>query len=53
MRRRAGLALHTAGWPLDTSTYGGSFLYHMQDNLVAVGFEHAYDKQWWAPAPPE
>ncbi|MEO8384480.1 MAG: electron transfer flavoprotein-ubiquinone oxidoreductase [Betaproteobacteria bacterium] len=33
-----GLVVHTAGWPLDTDTYGGSFLYHMEDNLVAVGF---------------
>ena len=33
-----GLVIHTAGWPLDTSTYGGSFLYHMEDALVAVGF---------------
>ena len=30
--------MHTAGWPLDADTYGGSFLYHMEDNLVAVGF---------------
>ena len=30
--------MHTAGWPLDTDTYGGSFLYHCEDNLVAVGF---------------
>ena len=34
----AGLVIHTAGWPLDTETYGGSFLYHMENNLVAVGF---------------
>jgi electron-transferring-flavoprotein dehydrogenase len=33
-----GLVVHTAGWPLDRSTYGGSFLYHMEDNQVAVGF---------------
>ncbi len=30
--------MHTAGWPLDSATYGGSFLYHMEDNLVAVGY---------------
>ena len=29
---------HSAGWPLQNDTYGGSFLYHMEDNLVAVGF---------------
>ncbi|MDH3700823.1 MAG: electron transfer flavoprotein-ubiquinone oxidoreductase [Alphaproteobacteria bacterium] len=35
---RQGLVVHSAGWPLDTDTYGGSFLYHMEDNLVSVGF---------------
>jgi len=33
-----GLVVHTAGWPLDAHTYGGSFLYHFENNLVAVGF---------------
>ena len=33
-----GLVVHSAGWPLQNDTYGGSFLYHMEDNLVAVGF---------------
>ncbi|RXZ38899.1 electron transfer flavoprotein-ubiquinone oxidoreductase [Oxalobacteraceae bacterium CAVE-383] len=33
-----GLVIHTAGWPLDAKTYGGSFLYHMEDNQVAVGY---------------
>ncbi|EIM04020.1 MULTISPECIES: electron transfer flavoprotein-ubiquinone oxidoreductase [Rhodanobacter] len=33
-----GLVMHTAGWPLDAQTYGGSFLYHLERNLVAVGF---------------
>ena len=37
-RHQPGLALHSAGWPLDNDTYGGSFLYHMENNLVAVGF---------------
>jgi electron-transferring-flavoprotein dehydrogenase len=37
-KHRPGLVMHTAGWPLDASTYGGSFLYHMEDRLVAVGF---------------
>lgn len=35
---KQGLVMHTAGWPLDKNTYGGSFLYHMEDNQVAVGF---------------
>lgn len=33
-----GLVVHTAGWPLDNKTYGGSFLYHMDNNQVAVGY---------------
>ncbi|MGE0747518.1 MAG: electron transfer flavoprotein-ubiquinone oxidoreductase [Rhodospirillales bacterium] len=34
----AGLVVHTVGWPLDRGTYGGSFLYHLENNQVAVGF---------------
>src|SRR3982750_2466830 len=34
----AGLVVHTAGWPLDSDTYGGSFLYHQENNQIAVGF---------------
>ena len=37
-KHQSGLVIHTAGWPLDTQTYGGSFLYHMEDNLVCIGF---------------
>ncbi len=37
-KHKPGLVMHTAGWPLESDTYGGSFLYHMEDNLVAVGF---------------
>jgi len=35
---RKGLVLHSQGWPLDTNTGGGSFVYHFGDDLVAVGF---------------
>jgi electron-transferring-flavoprotein dehydrogenase len=35
---QAGLVIHTAGWPLDSATYGGSFLYHLENNQVAVGY---------------
>ncbi|HKX37461.1 MAG TPA: electron transfer flavoprotein-ubiquinone oxidoreductase, partial [Burkholderiales bacterium] len=35
---RPGLVMHTAGWPLEADVYGGSFVYHMEDRLVAVGF---------------
>jgi electron-transferring-flavoprotein dehydrogenase len=37
-RHKPGLALHSAGWPLDEMTYGGSFMYHMENNQVAIGF---------------
>jgi electron-transferring-flavoprotein dehydrogenase len=37
-KHRRGLVQHTLGWPLDNRTGGGSFLYHFDDNLVAVGF---------------
>jgi electron-transferring-flavoprotein dehydrogenase len=37
-KHRKGLVQHTFGWPLDGSTGGGSFLYHLDDNLVSVGF---------------
>ncbi|BCF96102.1 hypothetical protein PPGU19_006710 [Paraburkholderia sp. PGU19] len=37
-KHEPGLVIHTAGWPLDTQTYGGSFLYHIDNNQVMVGF---------------
>jgi electron-transferring-flavoprotein dehydrogenase len=37
-KHHQGLVTHTAGWPLDINTYGGSFIYHLEDNQVAVGF---------------
>ncbi len=37
-KHQPGLVVHTAGWPLASDTYGGSYLYHMEDNLVSVGF---------------
>jgi electron-transferring-flavoprotein dehydrogenase len=37
-KHQTGLVIHTAGWPLGTDTYGGSFLYHLEDNQVAIGF---------------
>ena len=37
-RHVPGLVMHSAGWPLDRETYGGSFLYHFDENLVSVGF---------------
>jgi electron-transferring-flavoprotein dehydrogenase len=38
LRHRRGLVQHTFGWPLDNRTGGGSFLYHLDDSLVSVGF---------------
>jgi electron-transferring-flavoprotein dehydrogenase len=37
-RHQPGLVLHSAGWPMDSSTYGGAFLYHLENNQVALGF---------------
>jgi electron-transferring-flavoprotein dehydrogenase len=37
-KHKPGLVIHTAGWPLQNETYGGSFCYHLEDNLVAIGF---------------
>jgi electron-transferring-flavoprotein dehydrogenase len=50
-KSRPGLAVHTAGWPLDSDTYGGSFLYHLNDNQVAVGMVVGLDyaNPWLSP----
>jgi electron-transferring-flavoprotein dehydrogenase len=37
-RHQPGLVIHTTGWPLDSKTYGGSFLYHLENNQVMVGY---------------
>jgi len=37
-RHQPGLVQHSFGWPLDSKTGGGSFLYHFDDNLVSIGF---------------
>ncbi|MES2184685.1 MAG: electron transfer flavoprotein-ubiquinone oxidoreductase [Pseudomonadota bacterium] len=44
-RHQPGLALHSSGWPLDADTYGGSFLYHAENNQVIVGFVVGLDYQ--------
>jgi electron-transferring-flavoprotein dehydrogenase len=48
---KPGLVVHTAGWPLDTQTYGGSFLYHLENNQVAVGYVVglAYENPYLSP----
>jgi electron-transferring-flavoprotein dehydrogenase len=40
---KKGSVTHTLGWPMNYSTYGGSFMYHWEDNKVAVGFVVALD----------
>jgi electron-transferring-flavoprotein dehydrogenase len=42
-RARPGLVSHTVGWPLDSSTYGGSFIYHLGGDQVYVGFTVGLD----------
>ncbi|MFO0293576.1 MAG: electron transfer flavoprotein-ubiquinone oxidoreductase [Rhodospirillales bacterium] len=42
-RHHQGRIVHTIGWPLDWETYGGSFLYHLENNQVAVGFVTGLD----------
>ncbi len=48
---KPGRVLHTAGWPLDGKTYGGSFLYHLPNNQVAVGLVVGLDyaNPWLSP----
>jgi electron-transferring-flavoprotein dehydrogenase len=50
-KSQPGLVVHTAGWPLDSDTYGGSFLYHMSNNQVAVGMVVGLDyaNPWLSP----
>ena len=37
-RHEPGFVMHTAGWPMESDTYGGAFLYHLEGNKVALGF---------------
>ncbi|HTJ94155.1 MAG TPA: electron transfer flavoprotein-ubiquinone oxidoreductase [Pararobbsia sp.] len=37
-KHKPGLVVHTAGWPLENDTYGGSFFYHLDNNQVMIGF---------------
>ena len=37
-KHKPGTVVHTIGYPLDASTYGGSFIYHMHDGMVALGY---------------
>ena len=42
-KHQAGLVVHTAGWPMDSDTYGGGFLYHLEGNQVTLGFVTGLD----------
>ncbi|MGH1379090.1 MAG: electron transfer flavoprotein-ubiquinone oxidoreductase [Alphaproteobacteria bacterium] len=37
-KHKQGLCQHTIGWPMDKNTYGGSWIYHMEENIVSIGF---------------
>jgi len=42
-QHKPGLVVHTAGWPMDSATYGGGFLYHLENNQVTLGFVTGLD----------
>lgn len=42
---QSGKVTHTIGWPMDSKTYGGSFVYHLGKNLLAIGFVIGLDYQ--------
>ena len=44
-KHKQGTVWHSIGWPLDRQTYGGSFLYHLEDNQVSIGFVVGLDYQ--------
>jgi electron-transferring-flavoprotein dehydrogenase len=44
-QHQQGQVTHTIGWPLDNSTYGGSFVYHLENNQVAIGYVVGLDYQ--------
>jgi electron-transferring-flavoprotein dehydrogenase len=50
-KARPGLVVHTAGWPMDSQTFGGGFLYHLEDNKATLGFVMGldYKNPWLSP----
>ncbi len=42
-KHKPGLVVHTAGWPMDSDTYGGGFMYHLEDGKVTLGFVTGLD----------
>ena len=50
-QHKPGLVIHTAGWPMEDDTYGGGFLYHLEDNKVTLGLVTGlnYSNPWLSP----
>ena len=50
-KAKPGHVVHSLGWPMDSSTYGGGFLYHMEGNKVTLGFITGleYSNPWLSP----
>nr|WP_242604616.1 electron transfer flavoprotein-ubiquinone oxidoreductase [Legionella fairfieldensis] len=50
-KHQHGKVIHTVGWPMDNITYGGSFIYHLSNNRVAIGFVVGldYKNPWLNP----
>ena len=50
-KAKPGHVIHSLGWPMDAKTYGGGFLYHMEDNKVTLGFITGleYSNPWLSP----
>jgi electron-transferring-flavoprotein dehydrogenase len=44
-KHKEGLVVHTVGWPMDSRTYGGSWMYHFENNQVSIGFVIGLDYQ--------
>jgi electron-transferring-flavoprotein dehydrogenase len=50
-QHKSGLVVHTAGWPMDTQTYGGGFMYHLENNQITIGYVVGldYTNPWLSP----
>jgi electron-transferring-flavoprotein dehydrogenase len=50
-KAKPGLVVHTSGWPMQDDTFGGGFLYHLEDNKVTLGFVLGldYKNPWISP----
>jgi len=50
-KAKPGLVVHTAGWPMESDTFGGGFLYHLEGNKVTLGFVIGldYKNPWLSP----